>query len=100
MAPYTDLTVNVKRNTQMTNATHAFVPGSTYWCRSIGDADCIIVVKVLARTRCTVTCETARGVKTFRVSQYNGVEQIKPWGSYSMAPIVGADRPGNGPVPA
>lgn len=76
----------------------SFTPGSTYWCRSIGDADCIIVVRVLARTPKTVTCETARGVKTFRVSEYNNVEQIKPWGSYSMSPILGADRMGTGPV--
>lgn len=78
--------------------TAAFAPGSSYWCRSIGDADCIIVLRVLARTAKTITAETARGVKTFRVSSYNGVEQVKPWGSYSMAPILGADRLGTGPV--
>lgn len=75
------------------DTTATFVPGSAYWCRSIGDADCIITLKVLART-----AETARGVKTFRVSVYNGVEQVKPWGSYSMAPILGADKLGTGPA--
>lgn len=80
--------------------THAFAPGSNYWCRSIGDADCIIVLKVLARTAKTVTCETARGIKNFRISARNGVEQVKPWGSYSMAPICGADKVGTGPKAA
>jgi hypothetical protein len=27
-----------------------------------------------------------------RVKVWNGVEQVKPWGTYSMAPIVSADR--------
>ena len=29
---------------------------------------------------------------TLRVYVYEGVERVKPWGSYSMAPIVSADK--------
>lgn len=29
--------------------------------------------------------------KTFRVAEYDGAEFIKPWGSYSMAPIINAN---------
>ena len=66
-----------------------FEAGKTYQTRSVCDADCIIKVAVVARTAKTV--KTAEG-KTLRVSEWNGVEQVKPWGSYSMAPIVSADR--------
>jgi hypothetical protein len=69
-----------------------FETGKTYFGRSVCDHDCVITVKVLKRTAKTITAETARGLQTFRVSTYNGVEQVKPWGSYSMAPIVGADK--------
>lgn len=66
-----------------------FEAGKTYWTRSVCDHDCIIRVAVAKRTAKTIT--TAEG-KTLRVADYKGVEQVKPWGSYSMAPIVGADR--------
>jgi hypothetical protein len=65
-----------------------FEPGKTYSTRSIGDHNCIISVTIANRTAKTVT--TTAG-KTFRVSLYEGNEQIKPWGRYSMAPIIGAD---------
>jgi signal recognition particle GTPase len=65
-----------------------FEPGKTYSTRSIGDHNCIISVTIAKRTAKTVT--TTEG-KTFRVSLYDGNEQIRPWGNYSMAPIIGAD---------
>lgn len=71
---------------------NTFQPGQTYWTRSICDHDHIITVQVLSRTAKTIKAKTTRGVQTFRISSYNGVEQVKPWGTYSMAPIVGADR--------
>lgn len=64
-----------------------FQTGKTYATRSICDHDCIIRVAVASRTAKTI--KTADG-KTLRVSVYQGVEQVKPWGSYSMAPIVDA----------
>jgi hypothetical protein len=69
--------------------TKTFEAGKTYWTRSICDHDCIIKVSVKSRTAKTI--KTVDG-KVLRIATYNGVEQVKPWGSYSMAPIVGADR--------
>ena len=66
-----------------------FEAGKTYYTRSVCDHDHIIRVKIVGRTAKTV--KTDKG-KTLRVYVYEGVERVKPWGSYSMAPIVGADR--------
>lgn len=66
-----------------------FEPGKTYQTRSIGDADCTIAATIAKRTAKTVTTTAGR---TFRVSEHNGAECIKPWGSYSMAPIQRATR--------
>lgn len=66
-----------------------FETGKTYYTRSIVDADTIIRVTVAKRTDKTIV--TALGDR-LRINVWNDVEQVKPWGSYSMAPIVGADR--------
>lgn len=69
-----------------------FETGKTYWTRSICDYDHIVRVTVAKRTDKTLT--TTEG-KTFRIAtpKWNdGIEQIKPWGSYSMAPVISADR--------
>jgi len=66
-----------------------FETGKTYWTRLIVDADYRVRVTVAKRTAKTIT--TADG-KSLRISEWDGVEQVKPWGSYSMCPIVGADR--------
>jgi hypothetical protein len=69
--------------------TAKFQPGRTYATRSACDHDCIIRVTIARRTAKTVTTE--RG-KTLRIAiDYTGAESVKPWGSYSMAPIVSAD---------
>lgn len=64
-----------------------FETGKTYTARSIGDHDCIIRVTVARRTAKTIT--TAAG-KSLRIGVYDGAEFVRPWGSYSMAPIVRA----------
>jgi hypothetical protein len=64
-----------------------FQAGKTYATRSICDHNCIIGVTVAKRTAKTIT--TTAG-KTLRVSVWQGVEQVKPWGTYSMAPIIDA----------
>jgi hypothetical protein len=69
--------------------TTKFVAGKTYQTRSICDANMIIRETIVSRTAKTV--KTASG-KTLRVKEYNGIEQILPWGSYSMAPRISADR--------
>lgn len=64
-----------------------FETGKTYTTRSACDHDCVIRVTVAKRTAKTVTTNTG---KVLRISEYQGVEQVKPWGTYSMAPIVSA----------
>ena len=71
----------------MTNTT--FPPGATYWQRSICDSDCIFKITVAKRTAKTITTTTG---KRLVISIWNGVEQVKPHGSYAMATIIGADR--------
>lgn len=66
-----------------------FEAGKTYATRSIADAGMVIAITVAKRTAKTIT--TTAG-KVLRVSEWAGVEQVRPWGTYSMAPIVSADR--------
>ncbi len=69
---------------------------STYQTRSIGDADCTITMKVwkrTAKTLWTVDPFNAQIFKSFRIFiDYNGNEAFKPWGSYSMAPVLTAEK--------
>jgi hypothetical protein len=44
-------------------------------------------VTVAKRTAKTITTDAG---KVLRVAEYDGAEYVKPWGSYSMAPIVWA----------
>jgi hypothetical protein len=66
-----------------------FELGKTYYTRSVADYDTIVRVTVAKRTDKTIV--TAAGDR-LKIKVWDGVEQVKPWGSYSMAPIVGADR--------
>ncbi len=65
----------------------AFEVGKTYTTRSICDNNCIISVTVAKRTAKRLT--TSEG-KILGISIYDGKEQVRPWGNYSMAPIVRA----------
>ena len=69
-----------------------FEAGKTYFTRSVCDHDCIITVEVVSRTAKKIKALTGRETKTLRINEWQGVEQVKPWGSYSMCPIVSADR--------
>lgn len=64
-----------------------FQAGKTYTTRSACDHGCIISVVVASRTAKTI--KTDKG-QTLRVGVHDGVEFVRPWGSYSMAPIVRA----------
>lgn len=66
-----------------------FETGKTYKTRSVCDSDCVIEITIAKRTAKTII--TTEG-KRLRVAVWEGVESVKPWGSYSMAPIVRADR--------
>ena len=63
-----------------------FETGKTYSTRSICDYDCIINVTVAKRTAKTIT--TTEGKVLRIIPGPNGLEQVRPWGRYSMAPIV------------
>lgn len=64
-----------------------FETGNTYSTHSPCDHATVISISVLSRT--TRTIKTACG-KTLRVAEYEGRETVKPWGSYSMAPVIRA----------
>lgn len=64
-----------------------FQTGNTYSTRSICDHNCIFSITVARRTAKTIT--TTDG-KVLRVALYEGVETVKPQGSYSMAPVIKA----------
>jgi hypothetical protein len=68
-----------------------FEVGKTYATRSICDHDCIFRFTILGRTAKTVTVNVHGKVVRRGLSIWEGVEQFKPFGNYSMAVIVGAD---------
>jgi hypothetical protein len=69
-----------------------FQVGKTYATSFITDHESVASFTILARTAKTVTV-AIHGGKTVRrgLSLWQGVEQFKPFGSYSMCMIVGAD---------
>jgi hypothetical protein len=71
-----------------------FEPGTTYFTRSPGDHNCIIWLTVLSRTDKTIKATTSHlgEIKTFRPYEYDGAESVKPWGNYSLCPVVRADK--------
>jgi len=68
-----------------------FTPGKTYTTRSACDYECVFNVKIISRTARTVKAEVRGEVKTCKIYIFEGVESIKPFGSYSMAPIFRAE---------
>jgi len=69
-----------------------FEAGKTYKTRLVSDCEQNAILTVISRTEKTIKASTEFGVKTLRISLWNGVEQVKPWGSYSMAPIISANK--------
>jgi hypothetical protein len=72
--------------------TSQFQIGKTYSTRSIADYDTIFSFTITGRTAKTVTTQV-RG-KTVRrgLFLFDGIEQFKPFGTYSMCVIISADR--------
>ena len=66
-----------------------FRPGQTYVGRFITDTDSIIRLTVVRRTAKTITTDAG---KVLRVWVYGGEERVRPFGNYSMAPIVSASK--------
>lgn len=69
-----------------------FQIGKTYATRSACDHDCIFAFTILARSAKSVTVEVHGATVRRGVKEYEGVEQFKPFGSYSMAGIISADK--------
>lgn len=73
-----------------------FNVGQIYHMRSACDHNCVWRYYVTARTEKTVTITDGKNSKTCRInarlSEESGVESIFPFGRYSMAPILLADR--------
>lgn len=71
-------------------ATHTFQVGNTY---PAGHGDHIWLFTVISRTAKFLTIEDSQG-ETRRVGVYtfNGREGAKPFGTYSMCPVLNADR--------
>lgn len=71
--------------------TKQFQVGQTYATRSICDYDCIFTFAIVGRTEKSVKVTVRGEVKTCKIAVRDGVETIKPHGSYSMCTILGAD---------
>ena len=72
--------------------TTQFETGKTYFTRSIGDHDCIFSFLILARTPKSVTVNVHGKTVRRSLTAYEGVEQFKPYGTYSMCPVIQADK--------
>ncbi len=73
-----------------------FQIGTTYKMTSACDHECTWQYTVTARTAQTVTLTDGRETIKCRIdkglSSYRGAEAVRPFGRYSMAPILSADN--------
>lgn len=68
-----------------------FEVGKTYATRSICDYDTWFRFTILARTAKQVSIKVNGNIVRRGLYIYDDVEQFKPYGSYSMCAIIGAD---------
>lgn len=72
-----------------------FETGKTYKMTSVGDSNCHWFLKVIRRTAKTVWLEgdtMGKGTISRRVDLWEGTESVRPFGNYSMSPILRASR--------
>lgn len=69
-----------------------FEVGKTYYTRSACDHNCIFKITVLKRTEKTVVVMRDGKESRCKISVMDNEETIKPWGVYSMCPIIRAGR--------
>lgn len=72
-----------------------FEIGKSYQTRLATDADSFLTIRVVSRTAKTVRIDATGFIPQnaqFRIKNINGIEAIEPWGSYSMSPLVTAER--------
>lgn len=68
-----------------------FEIGQTYSTRSICDHDTIFSFDILSRTAKTVVVNVHGKWVRRGITVYDGVEQFKPFGTYSMCAVISAD---------
>lgn len=69
-----------------------FIVGQTYSTRSACDWDTVFSWKIVARTAKQLTLEQYGKTCKRGIYIYDGIENCRPCGSYSMAPIISADK--------
>ena len=72
-----------------------FEVGKTYYAHSACNHDCVFTYTVISRTEQTAVLEDSFGKRRRRKIHTDGgfgTEWILPQGSYSMAPVISADR--------
>lgn len=69
---------------------NTFQIGRTYSTRSACDHDCVFSFTILARTAKTVTIKIHDKIKRRGLRVHGDTEYFNPFGSYSMAPVIGA----------
>ncbi len=72
--------------------TTTFEVGQTYATRSLCDHDCIFSFTILDRTAKSVFIDMNGKRVRKGLTIWNGVEQFRPFGTYSMCTIIGADK--------
>lgn len=73
--------------------TKTFEIGKTYTARSICDYDCVFAWTVVSRTAKRMVLEDKRGeTRTVGIKVWGDCETAKPLGTYSMCPVINADR--------
>lgn len=65
--------------------------GKTYMGRFMSDYDSCAYFTILSRTAKTVTFKYHNEIKTRGIRVYGDREQFKPFGTYSMCMVIGAD---------
>jgi hypothetical protein len=74
--------------------TTQFQVGRTYSIRSICDYECVYSFTILSRTAKTISVSVRGAIVRRKVGiDEKGIEYFMPYGSYSLAPCVGADDP-------
>ena len=75
---------------EIARVTEAFEAGKTYWTRSVCDSDCIVSITVDKRTAKTITTTEGKRLRIF--TDCDGNEAVRPWGNFSMCPIIDSSK--------
>jgi hypothetical protein len=69
-----------------------FQVGKTYSTRSTCDSECVFSFTILGRTAKTITTQVHDKTVRRGLSLWDGVEEFKPFGTYSMCAVIRADK--------